>query len=90
MGDGSIETENKLLKQDCDIDSIYVLKVGHHGSKTSTSNKFIQKTNPQNAVISTLKKYYGHPHQNTIDTLKQNNVWIYLTEKQGAIKFSLH
>jgi len=89
MGDSSIETEEKLLKQNCDIDNIYVLKVGHHGSKTATSDKFIQKTNTQNAVISALKKYYGHPHQNAIDTLKQNNTWIYLTEKQGAIKFSL-
>ena len=89
MGDSSIETEYKLLKQNCDIDNIYVLKVGHHGSKTATSNEFIQKVNTQNAVISALKKYYGHPHQNTIDILKQNKVWVYLTEKQGAIKFSL-
>ena len=90
MGDGSTETEEKLLKQNCNMDNIYVLKVGHHGSKTATSNTFIEKVNPQNAIISALKKYYGHPHQNTIDTLKQNKVWIYLTEKQGAIKFSLH
>lgn len=90
MGDGSQETEEKLLKQNCDIENIDILKVGHHGSKTATSSKFIQRINPQNAVISALKKYYGHPHQNTIDTLKQNNVWIYLTEKQGAIKFSLY
>ena len=90
MGDASIETEEKLLKQNCDIDNIYVLKVGHHGSKTATSNNFIQKVNPQNAVISALKRYYGHPHQNTIGVLKQNKVWVYLTEKQGAIKFSLY
>jgi len=90
MGDGSQETEEKLLKQNSDIDNIYILKVGHHGSKTATSSNFIQKINPKNAIISSLKKYYGHPHQNTIDTLKQNDVWIYLTEKQGAIKFSLY
>lgn len=90
MGDASKETEDKLIKSSCSINDIYVLKVGHHGSKTATSNKFIQKVKPQNAVISALEKYYGHPHQNTIDTLMENNIWLYLTEKQGAIKFSLN
>lgn len=92
MGDASAETERKLLQQGIDtlkLSNMYVLKVGHHGSKTATSNEFIQKIQPQNAVISALKKYYGHPHEQTINTLKENNVYTYLTEKQGAIKFSL-
>lgn len=90
MGDGSFETEEELLKLNYDIENIDILKVGHHGSKTATSNSFIQKIEPQYAVISAHKKYYGHPHQNTIDTMRENNVWIYLTEKQGAIKFNLN
>lgn len=96
MGDASIDSEEKLIekytkntKENVKLDNIYILKVGHHGSKTATSEEFIQKIQPQNAVISALKKYYGHPHENTTDTLKQNNVYTYLTEKQGAIKFSL-
>lgn len=89
MGDGSMETEEKLLSKNYNIGNVYILKVGHHGSKTATSEAFIQKVKPQNAVISAHKRYYGHPHENTIDTLKQNNVWLYLTEKHGAIKFSL-
>ena len=92
MGDASAETERKLLQQGTDtlnLSNMYVLKVGHHGSKTATSNEFIQTIQPQNAVISALKKYYGHPHEQTINTLKENNVYTYLTEKQGAIKFSL-
>ncbi|MBQ8043462.1 MAG: DNA internalization-related competence protein ComEC/Rec2 [Clostridia bacterium] len=89
MGDASIETEEKLIKENMDISNIYILKVGHHGSKTATSNEFIQKIKPENAVISALKKYYGHPHEQTTDTLKENNVYIYLTEQQGAIKFNL-
>lgn len=89
MGDASIETEEKLIKEKLEISNIYILKVGHHGSKTATSDKFIKKTKAQNAVISALKKYYGHPHEDTINTLKENNVYIYLTEKIGAIKFNL-
>ncbi len=90
MGDASMEAEERLLEQNENIENIYILKVGHHGSKTATSEEFIQKINPKNVIISALKKYYGHPHEETIKTLKQSNVWIYQTEKQGAIKFSLY
>lgn len=89
MGDASSETEEKLIKEVSNISGIYILKVGHHGSKTATSKEFIEVVKPQNAVISALKKYYGHPHEQTLETLKENDVYVYLTEKQGAIKFSL-
>ena len=90
MGDASVETEEKLIKQNIDMKNVFILKVGHHGSKTSTSHKFIQVVQPKHAIISALKKYYGHPHENTIETLKQNNVYTYLTENIGAIKFKLN
>lgn len=97
MGDASYETEKKLIdkyilnkQEDISLNSIDILKIGHHGSKTATSEIFIQKILPQNAVISALKKYYGHPHENTIRTLRENNVYTYLTEKQGAIKFMIN
>lgn len=89
MGDASSETEEKLIEQNTDVKKIYILKVGHHGSKTATSKDFIQKIQPKHAIISALKKYYGHPHENTLLTLKENNVCTYLTEA-GAIKFSLN
>lgn len=89
MGDANKEAEEKLINKKLNVDNIYVLKVGHHGSKTATSREFIQKIKPKHAVISALKKYYGHPHESTIDTLKYNKVYTYLTELQGAIKFSL-
>ncbi len=89
MGDGSKETEEKLIKEYEELEKIYILKVGHHGSKSATGNEFVQKIQPQNAVISALKKYYGHPHKTTIDVLNQNNIYTYLTEKQGAIRFNL-
>lgn len=87
MGDAGKIAEQKLYaKQVKDID---ILKVGHHGSNSATSFQFIQSIKPKNAVISALKKYYGHPHQNVIQTLKENGVYIYYTEKSGAIKFNL-
>ena len=89
MGDATIETEERLIKEYKDIGKIYILKVGHHGSKTATSDRFIQQIKPQNAVISSFKKYYGHPHKQVIDVLKKYNVYIYLTENQGAIKFKI-
>lgn len=89
MGDANKEAEEKLIKENSKINNINILKVGHHGSKTATSNEFIQNTQPRNAVISALKRYYGHPHEETLEVLKENNVYINFTEKQGAIKFSL-
>ena len=68
---------------DCDI-----LKVGHHGSKTSTSDAFIKYLNPQKAIISCGKNnMYGHPHNVVIQTLKRNNVEIYRTDEMGTITF---
>ena len=89
MGDASKNAEEKLLKEKTDLSNIYILKVGHHGSKTATTEEFIQKVRPKYAVISALKKYYGHPHENTIQTLNKYKVHTYMTETIGAIKFNL-
>jgi len=63
-----------------------VLKVGHHGSKTSSSDKFLQYTSPQFALISTgIKNKFGHPSQNVISNFKSNNVKILRTDKNGAV-----
>ena len=52
-----------------------VLKVGHHGSKSSSSDKFLQYTSPQYALISVgIKNKFGHPTQNVISKFKSNNV----------------
>lgn len=93
MGDANKEAEEKIIKQiknkSLDLNNIYILKVGHHGSKSSTGEEFIQNVKPQIAVISACKRYYGHPHEITISTLKENKIYTYLTEKYGAIKFNL-
>lgn len=82
-GDAEIPIESNLVSQDIDVD---VLKVGHHGSDTSTSQQFLDKTNPKAAVISCAKNnQYGHPHNDVIARLENNNVDIYRTDLQGTI-----
>lgn len=62
------------------------LKVAHHGSKNSTSMEFLDKVNPQIAVISCGKKnYYGHPHGDLLERLKSKGVKILATSDCGAV-----
>lgn len=87
MGDAPIEVERNIMKEyehlDCDI-----LKVGHHGSKTSTSDEFVKYLSPEKAIISCGKNNrYGHPHNIVIQTLKNNNVEILRTDEMGTISF---
>ena len=86
-GDASVKTEEKIISKynvDCDI-----LKVGHHGSNTSTSEKFLKACSPEEAVISCGgKNYYGHPHQEIIDRLNKYNVKIRRTDEEGTICYS--
>jgi competence protein ComEC len=63
-----------------------VLKVGHHGSNTSSSDKFLQYTSPQYALISAgIKNKFAHPHQNVISKIKSNDIKIFRTDKNGAV-----
>ena len=84
MGDASVKTEEKIIEKynvDCDI-----LKVGHHGSNTSTSEKFLKLTSPDEAIISCSEtNKYGHPHQEIIDRLNKYHVKIRRTDKEGTI-----
>lgn len=63
-----------------------VLKVGHHGSYTSSSSEFLNKVNPQYAVISVGKdNQYGHPHENILNRYKSLGCKIYRTDLNGTI-----
>ena len=86
MGDASAEVEKELLKQ-YNLKDIDILKVGHHGSKTSSSQKFINTVNPKYALISVGENNsYGHPHQKTLENLK--NSVVYRTDLNGSVKFT--
>ena len=87
MGDAPKEIEYKII-EDYKFISCDILKVGHHGSNTSTSDAFIKYLKPKEAIISCGKNNkYGHPHKETISTLKSNNVSIRRTDKEGTINY---
>jgi competence protein ComEC len=86
-GDATRESERIVLeeypKQYLHSD---ILKVGHHGSRTSTSREFVVALHPQYALISDGKaNKYGHPHQETLDTLNSSGVTVFRTDLLGSI-----
>ena len=87
MGDAGIEKEKDILDK-YNINDIDVLKVGHHGSKTSSSKEFINEINPKYSVISVGKKNrYGHPNKEVLNNL--DNSKIYRTDQNGSITFKI-
>ena len=81
-GDAEELAENEIT----DDVSADVLKVGHHGSTTSTSQAFLDKVNPSIAVISCgAGNKYGHPNQETLDKLNAKNIEILRTDELGTI-----
>lgn len=84
-GDAGEEAEKDILETDIDI-SADVYKVGHHGSKYSTSQEFFKAIDPLYAVISCGEdNSYGHPHAETLNTLRTNGVLVYRTDEAGTI-----
>lgn len=80
------EGEEQLLSEG--IKNIEILKAAHHGSKNSTSDKFLQKVLPEQTVISCgQNNRYGHPHRETINRLKTYHTKILRTDKSGAVIF---
>lgn len=85
-GDLEANGEKGISEQPIKAD---ILKVGHHGSKTSSSKEFIQKVKPTFAVISCgLNNRFGHPHAETINTLETAGVTILRTDVQGEIIYT--
>ena len=83
-GDAEAEVENQLS-----IGDIELLKVGHHGSKTSSSPSFINQIQPEYAVILTGQpNQYGHPHQETLSLFESKGIPVYRTDEQGDIVFT--
>jgi competence protein ComEC len=92
-GDVSKKVEKFLIKKfDAGILEADILKVGHHGSKTSTSKEFLQEVKPSVAIISSGKdNRYGHPHKDVLKTLLETleNIQILNTAERGTISIPL-
>ena len=87
MGDAGVDKEKDILER-YNISNIDVLKVGHHGSKTSSSKSFINKINPKYSIISVGKNNrYGHPNKEVLNNLDHSK--IYRTDEDGSIIFKI-
>lgn len=87
MGDAGLKVEEEILKK-YNVKDVDVLKVGHHGSKTSSGKTFINNVNPKYGIISVGKNNrYGHPNKEALDNLK--NSTIYRTDIDGSIIFKI-
>ena len=83
MGDATDSVEKDIINDDIEAD---VIKIGHHGSKYSSTAEFIKKVNPEYAIISVgQNNSYDHPSTSTIDLLESNNIQIYRTDVDGTI-----
>lgn len=85
MGDAGVEAEAELMKKYPKLE-VDVLKLGHHGSKTSSSLPFLHQLQPSLALISAGRNNrYGHPHQEVLEHLKQEHITALMTPKEGGI-----
>ncbi len=83
--DAELEAEQSLLDARQELAS-QVLKVGHHGGRTSTSASFLRAASPQAAILSCGRENrFGHPHKETLQRLVEQNVTIFRTDQQGAL-----
>ncbi len=84
-GDAEAETETELVKNRFPLRA-QVLKIGHHGSRYATSEKFLNAIAPTAAIISCgADNRYGHPSQPTLDRLRKANVQVHRTDLSGEI-----
>ena len=87
MGDAGIEREKDILDK-YNLKDIDFLKVGHHGSNTSSSKEFIDSVNPKYSLISVGKNNrYGHPNKEVLNVLENSK--IYRTDQDGSIVFKI-
>ena len=85
-GDAEKDSEADLISSGANLKST-VLKVGHHGSKTSSTQKFLSAISPKYAVISVGPDSNNLPKDSTIERLKKNNIETYRTDKNGTVVF---
>ena len=84
-GDAETLSENDILDAGCEVGST-VLKVGHHGSSTSTSYRWLNEVMPEYAVIQVgTDNSYGHPHDEVMSRLHDAGVTVYRTDTMGTV-----
>lgn len=89
-GDASIKSEKNFLDK-YDLEEIDILKVGHHGSRTSTSEDLLKILKPKIALISVGKNNkFKHPHNEVLKNLNKYNIKTYRTDKLGTITVNLN
>ncbi len=85
MGDATNHNEEKLIHK-YHLSNVNILKIGHHGSRTSTSNSLLQSIRPKIALISVGEKNkYGLPNRQIIDRLRYNNIKVFQTNVNGEV-----
>ncbi len=87
-GDAETSAENKMVSSGQNLSST-ILKVGHHGSDTSSTQSFIDKVDPKVAIMSVAaKSKYNHPHQSVIDRFHERGTNLFATKSHGTIVVS--
>lgn len=87
MGDAGIDKEKYIL-DNYNLENIDFFKVGHHGSKTSSSKEFVNMINPKYSFVSVGRNNrYGHPNEEVLDILRDSK--IYRTDENGTIKLQI-
>ncbi|HHW46318.1 MAG TPA: MBL fold metallo-hydrolase [Clostridiales bacterium] len=85
MGDAGENTENEIIRSRQNVKS-HVLKLGHHGSKTATTETFLDYVNPQCAIVTAaFDNSYGHPSDEVVERLNGKNIKLYQTGVNGTI-----
>lgn len=87
MGDAPVKIEKEIIKKHPKLD-VDVLKVGHHGSDTSTCKEFLDSIKPEEAIVSVGRNYYGHPSKKVINLLSSKKIKIHRTDLEGTIVYS--
>jgi len=87
LGDAPSAVENALVRDHGNALAADVLKVGHHGSRTSTSDSLLAVVRPRVALVSAgARNRYGHPDPTVIDRLGRNGVLVLRTDRQGSLR----
>ena len=89
-GDAEAGAEKRVIRDFAPLLTSVILKVGHHGSKTSSTPAFLDAVKPKQSIISAgIKNRFNHPNQEVVDRLANINSQIYLTGEVGAVQFFL-